>query len=209
MNDFSVISFTAYDQFNNTLPYANFTLACNDSPSKICVFSLSEDGEPVTQVMTNENGTLDVYFSSIQAGRKCVRIFDSERVQAKAFPITVTPIINCPEFTISMSNITDPASSLIIGLDNPILNASVVDLNNDPIDGANVTFEMIYQPGRKRTPAAFVATTNVTGIATYDVGLLGQGGGTVSMDSDYRYLPRLEVRSDDLVLQRQLFSKFI
>jgi len=174
-NDTSVISFTAYDQFNNTLPYANFTLTCDNWLETNCVFSLSEDGEPVTEVMTNENGTLEVYFSSIQAGSKCVRIFD-ERDQAAVFPINVTAVINCDNFTIAMSNITDPAYSLIFGLDYPILNASVLDLNNDPISGANVTFEMLYLAGRKRTPATFVETTDSNGKATHDVGLWGQGG---------------------------------
>ena len=158
--DTSIVDLTSYDQYNATLAGANFTLECDD-PSDLCVFRLDPHGSPVTSLTMGPNGTAEFYFNSVKAGFKCVRIFNEAHQQVKAFPVIVRHVVDCNAGTIAITNVTNP-SSLLLGLDQPVLQSTVLDLNEDPISGQPVTFQQTVGITiflNKRVPPSAVLTS--------------------------------------------------
>jgi hypothetical protein len=159
-SDYTVITMTAYDQFDN--PYTHdFSLVAEDDS---CFFSLTAGGVPISDVVTAPiTGTAQVYLSCMKAGPQTISIYEGRTSLAGQLSVIVTQVVSCE----AVLSVTGPdsaliiSSALIIGLDNPVFTVMVQDLTGNPVDLAEVSFQdqnMINGVDR---------TSNEGGIVTY------------------------------------------
>lgn len=172
--DSSIIQVTAYDQFNETLPDINFILECDNSITAFCQFRLGQQLTPTASIITTENGTAQVDFYSMRSGVKLIRI-NHEDAQVASLDITVDAVVDCSKTSIAVVNQTNQLYSLVVGVDKPVLQATVFDLFSWPISGVNVSFDTIALL-TKRVPDAITGTTDQMGMASYTVAEVHAGG---------------------------------
>lgn len=133
-----------------------------------------QEGVPITELTTNEFGTVQLYFDSTRSGTKSIKMWDAG-IEVSSFSITVDAVVNCDNVDLSVSGNTNPLNSLIFGVDYPVLQAFVDDIFAFPMSGIDVTFGMTADI-TKRSMDPVTITTSEAGTALYMIPIPPQAG---------------------------------
>jgi hypothetical protein len=161
--DSTIIEVTAYDQFDDPLEEQTFVIGCANLFYDYCNFRLMREGVSISELTTNEFGTVQLYFDSIRSGTKSIQMWDAG-IEVLSFNITVDAVVNCDNIAPGVVNNTNPLTSLIIGIDTPAVQAFVLDIFSWPMSGVDIAFDttsMYMDP--------FTSTTNDAGTASYAI----------------------------------------